>query len=162
MALALLPPPHPWSEADFASEGQAERARELCALAGRPDFPADSPNAALASHALFGAILLAVESALVASESDLDGCHGYVVPGGFGERGWEGKILTARYCRTSGTPYLGLCLGMQVMIVEFARQLQESGKSAVDAAMESCRLRLRPILMTSMAFIFGVLPLMWA
>ena len=67
LALALLPPPHPWSEADFASEGQAERARELCALAGRPDFPADSPNAALASHALFGAILLAAESALVAS-----------------------------------------------------------------------------------------------
>jgi CTP synthase len=61
------------------------------------------------------------ESALVASESDLDGCHGYVVPGGFGERGWDGKLLTARYCRTSGAPYLGLCLGMQVMIVEFAR-----------------------------------------
>lgn len=51
------------------------------------------------------------------------GCDGYLVPGGFGERGWEGKILTARYCRTHQIPYLGLCLGMQVMIVEFARHV---------------------------------------
>ncbi len=61
------------------------------------------------------------ESAQITSEEDLQGCDGYVVPGGFGERGWEGKLLTARYCRTTGTPYFGLCLGMQVMMVEFAR-----------------------------------------
>ncbi len=46
-----------------------------------------------------------------------------MVPGGFGERGWEGKVLTARYCRVNNIPYLGLCLGMQVMIVEFARHV---------------------------------------
>lgn len=57
------------------------------------------------------------------TESDLRGCDGYVVPGGFGERGWEGKILTARYCRVNNIPYFGLCLGMQVMIVEFARHV---------------------------------------
>lgn len=56
-------------------------------------------------------------------EKTLAGCDGYVVPGGFGERGWEGKILTARYCRENNIPYLGLCLGMQVMIVEFARHV---------------------------------------
>lgn len=54
-------------------------------------------------------------------ENVIQGCDGYVVPGGFGERGWEGKILTAKYCREKNIPYLGLCLGMQVMIVEFAR-----------------------------------------
>jgi CTP synthase len=53
----------------------------------------------------------------------IGGCHGYLVPGGFGERGWEGKILTARYCRENKIPYFGICLGMQVMIVEFARHV---------------------------------------
>jgi CTP synthase len=56
-------------------------------------------------------------------EKAISGCDGYVVPGGFGERGWEGKVLTARYCRTNNIPYFGLCLGMQVMIVEFARHV---------------------------------------
>ncbi|MFQ6101952.1 MAG: CTP synthase [Anaerolineae bacterium] len=46
---------------------------------------------------------------------------GVVVPGGFGERGIEGKIATARWARETGAPYLGLCLGLQVMIVELAR-----------------------------------------
>jgi CTP synthase len=52
----------------------------------------------------------------------LTGVAGVVVPGGFGERGIEGKIETARWSRTKGVPYLGLCLGLQVMIVELARQ----------------------------------------
>ena len=51
---------------------------------------------------------------------------GIVVPGGFGERGIEGKILAARYARTHKVPYLGLCLGMQVMCVELARHALES------------------------------------
>jgi CTP synthase len=51
------------------------------------------------------------------------GCDGYLVPGGFGERGWEGKVLTAKYCRENKIPYFGLCLGMQVLIVEFARHI---------------------------------------
>jgi CTP synthase len=46
---------------------------------------------------------------------------GIVVPGGFGERGIEGKVRAARYARENLVPYLGLCLGMQVMVVEFAR-----------------------------------------
>jgi CTP synthase len=46
---------------------------------------------------------------------------GIVVPGGFGHRGIEGKIVAARYAREHGLPYLGLCLGMQVMVIELAR-----------------------------------------
>ncbi len=49
-----------------------------------------------------------------------------------------------------------------ILIVEFARELQAQGHSVVDAALEACRLRLRPIIMTSFAFIFGVIPLMVA
>lgn len=53
----------------------------------------------------------------------IGGCDGYLVPGGFGERGWMGKIMTAKYCRENQIPYFGLCLGMQVMCVEFARHV---------------------------------------
>lgn len=51
--------------------------------------------------------------------------HGILVPGGFGERGTEGKIEAIRYARENRIPYLGLCLGMQLMVVEFARALFE-------------------------------------
>jgi len=56
-------------------------------------------------------------------EKAIGGCDGYLVPGGFGERGWEGKVLTAKYCRENNIPYFGICLGMQVLIVEFARHV---------------------------------------
>jgi len=66
-------------------------------------------------------------------EQSLGGCDGYLVPGGFGERGWEGMVLAAEYCRTRKIPYLGLCLGMQVMIVEFARNvLKLSGANSTE------------------------------
>ncbi len=48
---------------------------------------------------------------------------GIIVPGGFGSRGIEGKIAAARYARMNQVPYLGLCLGMQVMVIEFARHV---------------------------------------
>lgn len=51
----------------------------------------------------------------------LKGCDGIVVPGGFGNRGVEGMIQTARYCREHNLPYLGICLGMQIAAIEFAR-----------------------------------------
>jgi CTP synthase len=54
-------------------------------------------------------------------EKHLRGVAGILVPGGFGDRGIEGKIAAARYARESGTPYLGICLGMQVAVIEFAR-----------------------------------------
>ncbi|WP_343250727.1 CTP synthase [Diplocloster hominis] len=49
--------------------------------------------------------------------------QGILVPGGFGDRGIDGKILAIRYARTKGIPFLGLCLGMQLAIVEFARNV---------------------------------------
>lgn len=50
-----------------------------------------------------------------------EGVSAVIVPGGFGHRGIEGKIRAAHWARTNGVPYLGLCLGMQVMCIEFAR-----------------------------------------
>ncbi len=53
----------------------------------------------------------------------LAGCEGILVPGGFGNRGIEGMIATARYARTHNVPYLGICLGMQIAVIEFARSV---------------------------------------
>jgi len=58
----------------------------------------------------------------------LQDVDGIIVPGGFGSRGTEGKILAARYAREHLVPYLGLCLGMQLMVIEFARQVLGSEK----------------------------------
>jgi CTP synthase len=56
-------------------------------------------------------------------ETELKGVAGVLIPGGFGERGVEGKIKAARYAREHKIPYLGLCLGMQVATIEFARDV---------------------------------------
>ncbi len=56
----------------------------------------------------------------------LEQLDGIVVPGGFGYRGIEGKIVAARFARTRSVPYLGLCLGMQVLCIEFARAALQS------------------------------------
>ena len=56
-------------------------------------------------------------------EAQLERAHGIVVPGGFGERGIEGMIRAASYAREQRVPYLGLCLGMQIMVIEFARNV---------------------------------------
>ena len=53
----------------------------------------------------------------------LDGVDGILVPGGFGNRGIEGKILVARYARENKIPYFGICLGMQVAVIEYARNV---------------------------------------
>ncbi|CAK0762419.1 hypothetical protein CVIRNUC_002955 [Coccomyxa viridis] len=63
--------------------------------------------------------------------------HGILVPGGFGIRGVEGMVLAARYARTHDIPYLGICLGMQVAVIEFARNvldLKEAHSAEFDAA----------------------------
>ncbi|QBY05087.1 CTP synthase [Thalassotalea sp. HSM 43] len=54
---------------------------------------------------------------------ELQGLDAILVPGGFGERGVEGKILTAQYARENNIPYFGICLGMQVALIEFARNV---------------------------------------
>ncbi len=58
-------------------------------------------------------------------ERKLHGCDGIIVPGGFGSRGIEGMIVTAKYCRENDIPYLGICLGMQIAVIEFARDVCE-------------------------------------
>ncbi len=57
------------------------------------------------------------------AEALLGCCDGILVPGGFGPRGIEGMILAARYAREKVIPYLGLCLGMQIAVIEFARHV---------------------------------------
>jgi len=53
----------------------------------------------------------------------LDGFDGIIVPGGFGKTGIEGKIMAIQYAREKGIPFLGLCLGLQLAVVEFARNV---------------------------------------
>lgn len=54
---------------------------------------------------------------------ELKACHAILVPGGFGERGTQGKIKAIRHARENGVPFLGICLGMQLAVIEFARNV---------------------------------------
>ncbi|MGB9886597.1 MAG: CTP synthase [Moorellales bacterium] len=70
--------------------------------------------------------ILRINSSLLENaepEEILAGVHGILVPGGFGDRGIEGKIAAIRYAREKGLPFLGICLGMQLAVVEFARHV---------------------------------------
>jgi hydrophobe/amphiphile efflux-1 (HAE1) family protein len=73
-------------------------------------------------------------------------------------RGQDNNILT----QVGFVVLIGLAAKNAILIVEFARQVEDQGRSRWEAAVEATRMRLRPILMTSFAFIFGVTPLVWA
>ncbi len=73
-------------------------------------------------------------------------------------RGQDNNILT----QVGFIVLIGLAAKNAILIVEFAKQLEDGGRNRLAAATEAARLRLRPILMTSLAFIFGVAPLVWA
>jgi hydrophobe/amphiphile efflux-1 (HAE1) family protein len=73
-------------------------------------------------------------------------------------RGQDNNILT----QVGFVVLIGLAAKNAILIVEFAKQLEDQGRDRAAAAVEAARLRLRPILMTSLAFIFGVMPLVWA
>lgn len=86
----------------------------------------------------------------VAALKRLDDLDGIVVPGGFGTRGIEGKILAAQYARENNIPYLGLCYGMQIAAIEYARnvagiteatsqEMSENGEHQVIHVMEDQR-----------------------
>jgi hydrophobe/amphiphile efflux-1 (HAE1) family protein len=92
------------------------------------------------------AVILIVPMSLVASIS------------GVLLRGQDNNILT----QVGFVVLIGLAAKNAILIVEFARQLEDRGRDRFAAAIEAARLRLRPILMTSLAFIFGVVPLVWA
>ncbi len=70
--------------------------------------------------------ILWIDSETVTQENAaeiLGDCDGILVPGGFGSRGTEGMITAARYARENGIPYFGICLGMQIAVIEFARNV---------------------------------------
>ena len=73
-------------------------------------------------------------------------------------RGQDNNILT----QVGFVVLIALAAKNAILIVEFAKQLEDQGRNRFDAAVEAARLRLRPIVMTSLAFIFGVAPLVWA
>ncbi len=73
-------------------------------------------------------------------------------------RGQDNNILT----QVGFVVLIGLAAKNAILIVEFAKQLEDQGRDRLSAAVEAARLRFRPILMTSLAFIFGVVPLVWA
>jgi HAE1 family hydrophobic/amphiphilic exporter-1 len=75
---------------------------------------------------------------------------------------WSRGLANDVYCQVGLVMLIGLAAKNAILIVEFAEQLRHKGLSVVDAAIEASRLRLRPILMTSLAFILGVLPLVFA
>jgi CTP synthase len=80
-------------------------------------------------------------------DHQLRDAQGIIVPGGFGVRGIEGMIAAARYARTNKIPYLGLCLGMQVMVIEFARyalNTEKANSTEFDAATPNPVIDLMP------------------
>jgi len=83
------------------------------------------------------------------------------VLGGLGAQWWRG-LANDVFCQVGLVLLVGLAAKNAILIVEFAEQLRDEGRSIVDAAVEAARIRLRPILMTSIAFILGVLPLAFA
>jgi hydrophobe/amphiphile efflux-1 (HAE1) family protein len=92
------------------------------------------------------AVILIVPMCLVASIS------GVIL------RGQDNNILT----QVGFVVLIGLAAKNAILIVEFAKQVEDTGRNRFEAAVEAARLRLRPILMTSLAFVFGVVPLVWA
>ena len=64
-----------------------------------------------------------IENGKISIDKALEGIAGVIVPGGFGARGAEGKIEVIKYCREHDVPYLGLCYGLQLAVIEFARNV---------------------------------------
>lgn len=90
----------------------------------------------------------------------LQGADGILVPGGFGERGVEGKILAAKYAREHRVPFLGICLGMQVAVIEFARSVlgfQDANSTEFDTNTKKPCV----IFMPEVLFLFSSAWLQW-
>lgn len=79
-----------------------------------------------------------------ATWKELKSADGILVPGGFGIRGTEGKILAAKYARENKVPYLGLCFGMQIMTIEFARHALNNPKITSEEFDEGARIKTGP------------------
>ena len=84
------------------------------------------------------------EAGIAGQLEDLDAV---IVPGGFGHRGTEGKVASVRYCRENNTPYLGICLGFQMAVVEYARNvcgIRDAASTEFDPAAESPVIGILP------------------
>lgn len=82
-----------------------------------------------------------IDSETVTNENTaevLTGLNGIIVPGGFGSRGIEGMIAAAKYARETGLPYFGICLGMQIAVIEFARHAAEIADANSGEFNENC------------------------
>jgi len=80
-------------------------------------------HAGIANHTHVNIRRLSAESILDDGVQCLEGVDGLLVPGGFGERGLEGKIAAIRWARENGIPFFGICLGLQCAVIEFARHV---------------------------------------
>lgn len=80
-------------------------------------------------------------------ERELEGCDGILIPGGFGNRGIKGKLLAIEYCRTRGVPCFGICLGMQLMVIEVLRnvaQIVDAGSAEFDENIKNKVIDIMP------------------
>ena len=113
---------HPRARSDHRAGGQVHaaprrlplRRRGACSTAASPTAPGCT------SSGFRPTTSPARTQTWTTSSADV---QGILVPGGFGNRGIEGKMLAARYAREHGVPYLGICLGMQIAVIEFARHV---------------------------------------
>lgn len=98
-------------------------------------------HAGIKSHTKVNTRYIDAEDIETQGVSLLAGVDAILVPGGFGERGTEGKIKTVQYARENKIPYLGICLGMQVAVIEFARNVagwSDANSSEFDASSKHC------------------------
>ncbi|HAW17188.1 CTP synthase [Oceanospirillaceae bacterium] len=98
-------------------------------------------HAGIKSHTKVNTRYIDAEDIEMQGVSLLAGVDAILVPGGFGERGTEGKIKTVQYARENKIPYLGICLGMQVAVIEFARNVagwNDANSSEFDANSKHC------------------------
>lgn len=88
----------------------------------------------------------------------LQGADGILVPGGFGDRGVEGKILAAKYARENKVPFLGICLGMQIAVIEFARSvlnLKDANSTEFDTSTKNPCVIFMPEVFSNEVLSFG-------
>jgi CTP synthase len=131
--LGLVTPPPDLSEWNELTERIAEQHEEIqIALVGKYVKPHDAylsvhealKHAGVASGARVRVTWVDAEHmSYEEAARELELVDGVLVPGGFGSRGWEGKILACQVARERGIPYLGICLGMHVAVSEFARHV---------------------------------------
>ena len=89
---------------------------------------------------------------------NLQGADGILVPGGFGDRGVEGKILASKYARENKVPFLGICLGMQIAVIEFARSvlnLKDANSTEFDTSTKNPCVIFMPEVFSNEVFFFG-------